>query len=248
MKYLILAAIIMTNVYEIACQCFPDRHNTSYADAWISCNKSVNPNPVHSTSHWIMYDLGYVYVLGQMHIWNCNIPEIQEAGVRRLAVDYSMDGVQWTTWGDTELESTDASGFYEGQEGPDFDGLEARYILLTVKEDLGADCACLSEIRIKTSGLSTSTDDPWIPGTALKLFPNPAQDKVIVTLHIQEAVEGTLEVSNLSGVIVHAQNVRTLPGLNDFTVPVNGLPPGLYVAVFSSLKEHVSEQFSVINE
>ena len=37
-------------------QCDPDRHNTSGASGWVSCQATPNPNPARSTGHWIMYD------------------------------------------------------------------------------------------------------------------------------------------------------------------------------------------------
>ena len=37
-------------------QAYPDRHSTSYTDAWLSCEETTPPNIKRDAGHWIMYE------------------------------------------------------------------------------------------------------------------------------------------------------------------------------------------------
>ena len=78
-------------------QCATDEHSTNSQDAWQSCQLTENPNPSRGNSHWIQYDLGYVYDLGQSTFWNYNVGGETGKGFRNTAIDYSTDGINLTT-------------------------------------------------------------------------------------------------------------------------------------------------------
>lgn len=105
-----------------------------------------------------MYNLGYNYNLKTSHWWNYNNPDELENGISRIAVDFSSDGVNWNTWGEFNLEQASGLNQYEGEEGPDFGGVYAQYVLLTVLETYGGDCAALSEVKIDVD-ISLNTQD-----------------------------------------------------------------------------------------
>lgn len=80
-------------------QCFPDRHNTSWNEVGTSCEVQPNPNKEREAGHWISYDFGNTYRLGEAHIWNINAPEILNQGFREFHIDYSTDGNAWKNLG-----------------------------------------------------------------------------------------------------------------------------------------------------
>lgn len=131
-----------------AAQCYPDRHNTSWNEGWVSCEMRESPNPERGTGHWIMYDLGYTYALGEMHAWNYNEPDWLDLGAREIKIDISKDGKAWKPHGTHILGRADGKSIYEGESLADFKGDTAKYVLLTVANTYGGSCAALGEIKI----------------------------------------------------------------------------------------------------
>jgi hypothetical protein len=177
MKNLFILLLISVSFHmTLEAQCFPDRHNTSWYDGWVSCEASDNPNPERGQSHWLMYDFGYVYKMGQMHVWNTNDVEYLDWGLRTVVIDYSLDGLVWTELGTFDFDQATGKSTYEGFEGPDFDGIEAQYVLITAIDNFGGSCYGLSEIKIRVDGTSlVSTQEPEVmPGClTVHMYPNP---------------------------------------------------------------------------
>ena len=153
MKSTLLTIIICLSVMVSAnAQCYPDRHSTSVYDGWVSDTKTNNPNTIRGLSHWIMYDLGSTYNLGQSHFWNLNDPDRLSQGMQNFIIDISSDGTSWTELGEFSLSQAPGISTYEGEIGPDLQGEKANYILLTVKDNF-ADGAItgFSEMKIELS-------------------------------------------------------------------------------------------------
>jgi len=114
-----------------ACGISEKMDNTA-VDAWESCTPKVNPNTDRGTSHWIQYDFGQIYLLNESHIWNYNGDGATGKGFKDVVIDYSTDGTTWTQLGGI-YEWNQATGVvgYEGFEGPNFNGITARYVLIT---------------------------------------------------------------------------------------------------------------------
>ena len=129
-------------------QCYPDRHNTSWNEAWISCETRENPNPDRGEGHWILYDFANTYRLGNMKMWNLNAPEHIEDGFRDFYVDYSQDGIKWNNLGQFTLSQASGESIYEGEEITGFGGDTARFVLLTAIDTWGGNCAGISEMKI----------------------------------------------------------------------------------------------------
>ncbi len=168
----LLTILIQVNVQG---QCFPDRHNTTWYDGWVSCTASENPNQDRGESHWLMYDFGYVYTLGQMQVWNTNDIEYLDWGLRTVVVDYSIDGIEWIELGTFDFEQGPGVNTYEGFDGPDFDGAEAQYVLITAIDNYGGSCYGLSEIKIRVDATVVSTEELDEPAGCLTvhMYPNP---------------------------------------------------------------------------
>ncbi|MBK9735484.1 MAG: T9SS type A sorting domain-containing protein [Saprospiraceae bacterium] len=143
--------IIILSAFSILClhgQNLPDRHSTNVYDSWVSCQLSANPNPLRGPSHWIKYDLGSLYSLGKSKMWNYNHPNNLNRGLQQIVVDVSLNGITWSQAGSFILDKADASGFYVGQASIDFQGINARYVLITALSNYGDPCYGFGELKI----------------------------------------------------------------------------------------------------
>ena len=151
MKLLLLHIILCLSAMHSYAQQFPDRHSTSFTDAWLSCTISANPNTDRGESHWIRYDLGETYVLGAFTLWNYNDPNNLDNGVQDIAIDVSSDGVNWTEAAIASVSISQGSAYYEGADIIDLGGITADYILITILSNHGGTCSGFSEMRISSS-------------------------------------------------------------------------------------------------
>ncbi len=181
-KYILLFVLLLSGIMVVG-QAYPDRHSTSWKDAWISCQETESPNIKRDPGHWIMYDFGAQYALQESTIWNFNVPDTTNRGVNDIVVDYSSDGETWIEVMEFSVPEAPGSAFYQGVAGPDFEGIVARYVLVSILNTHGdASCAALSEIRINAT-ISTSTS---IAGNELdidlEVSPNPASDYTMISI------------------------------------------------------------------
>lgn len=187
-------------------------HSTEWIDTWTSDGGNNNPpasspNPARDQGQWVHYDLGYQYQLGQMHIWNGN--EIPGRGINNVTIEYSKNDTAWEELGNYDFPQASGSGNYTGFEGPDFAGVEARYVLLTIHSNHGDEFGyALSEIRINLSDASGIKDhSSSIPGKIeLKQnYPNPFNPKTNIKFGLDKSNFVKLDVINIIG-----EKVRTL--------------------------------------
>ena len=143
---LILSYILLSNFSYS--QCYPDRHNSTWFDSWISCQISPNPNTARDSTHWIMYDFGSAYKMQSLSIWNINAPEILDYGIKTAIVDYSMDGIDWISYGTINLSQGVGKNEYEGESILDFKGIVAKYLLITAEENYGGNCTGFAELKL----------------------------------------------------------------------------------------------------
>lgn len=104
-----------------------DLHGTSYTDLWLS-TADADPD-----NNWVRFDLGGVWRLGELRVWNYNEAGQPDKGIRNAAVEYSADGAQWTKLGDYEFAKASgaeglASTDLAGGGAIDFGGAEVRYV------------------------------------------------------------------------------------------------------------------------
>ncbi|NNE26318.1 MAG: T9SS type A sorting domain-containing protein [Saprospiraceae bacterium] len=248
MKKTIVSLLLLASGFMLQGQCYEDRHNTTESEGWISCLPSLNPNISRGLSHWLYYDFGDIYRLQGTHFWNLNVPGKTNAGIQRAVIDYSIDGTSWEEWGTFELDEANASGFYEGQAGPDLDNLEARYIIITVIENHGNLCNGLSEVRFATTGTSTSTEELDLAFGELSIFPNPASDITQVKINTDRSLSGEMQIMDMSGQLVHKQNVQLLSGETQIPVDVKRFSTGQYIVNVSGDGFSQSAQLNVVND
>lgn len=235
MKKSIFLILIWAVMQQLAvAQCYPDRHSTNFFDGWISCEPAVSPNPERPVSHFIMYDFGKVYKLGQMTIWNSNDPSHLDYGMRDVAIDYSADGETWYTAGDFVFGQASGLSTYEGEEGPYLNDIEGRYLLITALTNYGGTCYGLSEMRV--SGEEVIISDVEEPTNLacidIKIYPNPFAEQVTMVMSPTCSGPMVINMTDASGRIVYSEKADVLTGQNKTMTLGRDLPAGTYTLYF----------------
>ncbi|MEM1358701.1 MAG: T9SS type A sorting domain-containing protein [Bacteroidota bacterium] len=221
---LFTSLVFFTVLSQLQAQCWPEgfTHDTRPEAMWLSCTPSANPNPVRGTGLWLHFDLGAEYGLGTSTIWNYNEPGMEELGVTRLAVDYSLDGHSWTSWGEVDLPPATGRRNYAGVIGPDLKGVRARFLVLTALTSAGEipNCAGLAEVRFNLDE-TVSVREADIPNE-LEVFPNPTAGELQIRLPGKQ----------IKSVGIYDQAGRLLQQTGYFgeagTLDLEGLPAGAY--------------------
>lgn len=207
-------------VSSISAQQFPDRHGTDVTDSWTSCVATENPNKVREDGHWIMYDFGNEYTLQATTLWNVNAYNHTDKGTQELVIDYSINGEDWIELGYHTLAEGPASSFYEGEEGPNFGGANARYVIITSLSNYGhATCHGLSEVRFQGTIATTTDTDDIIADNSISVSPNPFSDVTNVTLKDIETGTYAYSVTDVAGKIVLEGNLEVTS--DQVTLPLN---------------------------
>ncbi len=180
-----------------------------------------------------MYDLGSIYDLDSTHIWNYNVDNETNKGIKKAVVDLSLDGESWNEAGIISLDQAPGNDDYQGQHAFTFNGTKAKYVLITVLETWGSDCAGISEIKIYLDQETpVYTED--FSSSQITLFPNPVMDVI--------SISSSTEIAQIK--MVNAIGLPVL--ISDFTseLDVSGLQSGLYFIQFTLLSnKKVVRQF-----
>jgi hypothetical protein len=175
-----------------AAQCYPDRHNTSWNEAWISCETRENPNAERGTGHWVLYDFGHTYRLGNTKMWNINSPDFLESGFKDFYIDYSQDGKKWKTLGQFNLPMAPGESTYEGVDVTSFGGDTARFVLLSAIDTHGGACAGIAEAKMEVieivSKLQSYDEEECFE---VSIYPNPHRE--VFTFSVYNKCGGTID-------------------------------------------------------
>ncbi|UCD51240.1 MAG: discoidin domain-containing protein [Phycisphaerales bacterium] len=109
-----------------------DLHGINAVDMWLA-----SPGPDEPL--WIQYEFDDVYKLSEMWVWNYNVQFelVLGFGLKDVTIEYSADGVGWTTFGDVEFAKATATTGYAHNTTVDLTGVSARYIRLNVNSGWG---------------------------------------------------------------------------------------------------------------
>lgn len=217
-------------------ECNTEEHSVNINDSWLSCEHADSPNPVRARSHWMMYDLGHIYSLGQIHFWNYNVSGATNQGMRNLTIDYSLDGQTWEHLADFQLEEASGSADYTGQAGPSFDDIDARYILITAVDTWGGACAGLSETKIDIQGTITAIDEELTAGHTLNVYPNPVANQL--------RLQTNFDYKKLSLYNLNSHEVIKLAKSD--VIDISSLPNGVYFLKLVSTNKEVLTKKVVI--
>jgi len=95
-------------------------------------------SPAGEQPTWIEYDLGKVYKLHEMWVWNSNegLETMIGIGFKEVVIEYSANGTEFTTLGTTyEFAQAPGSVDYAHNTTVDMGGTAARYIRLTANSN-----------------------------------------------------------------------------------------------------------------
>lgn len=190
---------------DVIAQCDEAEHSTNWEDAWLSCEQSENPNPDRADSHWIMYDMGDVYSLWTTKVWNYNVLGETGRGMRNCFFDLSMDGENWESWGSLEIPEAPGNDDYIGVTGPNFEGLAARYLLITMENNWSGDnCTGFAEIKVNREYLGVGVEEPV--AIDFQVFPNPT-NSMLNLKHYQAGIL-RIEVLDVNGNLLYTEQLR----------------------------------------
>ncbi len=212
-------------------QCFMDQHSTNWNDGWLSCNPSPSPNAIRGNSHWILYNLGFKYALGQSHFWNHNEADALGNGVKTIIADVSLNGIDWTEWKRFDLSMASGQPIYEGEDGPDFEKIPARYLLLTAVDNYGGKCVGFSEMKIDVDILSQTQDENSC--LTVSAFPNPFTQQLYVNVSGKCSQNTSIYLEDLMGRQVTKTQWAT-GQQNTITIQTSELTAGVYFVRINS--------------
>lgn len=227
--FLIAALVGLSQI--VFSQCFPNRHSTNFFDGWVSCEPAQSPNPARPISHFIMYDFGKVFKLGQMTIWNSNDPSHLDWGMRDVAIDYSTDGETWLAAGDYTFSQASGLSTYEGEAGPFLNEIEARYLLITAINNYGGTCFGLGEMNVageEVEIISDVEDVADLECVNVSLYPNPFAEKM--TMVLTPGCSGDLRVTvyDAAGRMISNEVTSLITGQEKSMELGKDLPSGSY--------------------
>ncbi len=151
-----------------------DEHSIEPTDMWLA-------SPAEDEPIWIQFEFDRVYQLHELLVWNYNVQfeVVLGYGLKDITVEYSADGVDWTTFGDVEFAKATSKADYVHNTTIDFDGVAAKFVRLTVGSTWGVlGYAGLSEVRFLQTpafarypapadgetGIAPDTTLTWRPG------------------------------------------------------------------------------------
>ena len=225
-----LLLLFLSLAYGATSQCFPNRHSTNFFDGWVSCDPAPSPNAQRPSGHFIMYDFGKVYKLGQMQVWNSNDPSTLDWGLRDVVIDYSVDGINWLPAGDYTFSQASGLSTYEGDQGPHLNGVEGRYLLITALNNYGGTCFGLAEIRIEGEEviISDVEEVEELACVDVTIFPNPFSESLTLTLHPGCSGDLRYIIYDGLGKVVLSQTTNLTNGQNKSVEVGRDLPAGAY--------------------
>ncbi|MBT8233090.1 MAG: T9SS type A sorting domain-containing protein [Saprospiraceae bacterium] len=213
-KYIILTLFIACLGLNMQAQCLDESHSPFKDQGWMSCTESQSPNTIRGNSHWIMYDLGYKYLVDSIKVWNHNVWGETGNGARWIIVDYSIDGSNWEPAGTFRIGKAPGSWKYESDEILDLNHAFGRYFLVTVLEahDENANCVGVAEVKFNL-GIMSDTEEEILADT-WTIAPNPAVDVLNIDLGNQSQVDQLIITNSIGQIVTNIKPTRNLLNLD----------------------------------
>jgi hypothetical protein len=189
-----------------------DQHGTTKTTMWLSSDTAQPPT-------WIQYSFDRAYELDQMWVWNYNAPlePVEGFGVKEAKVEYSADGMTYTTLGVFQLAQAPGTPDYAHNTEVDFGGAVAKYVKITCNRNWGSSQQYgLSEVRFFIPAGATEDAD-GIPSAVEDNAPNGGDGNGDGTLDSQQ------------------DNVASLPNAADGQYVTLVSPDGMYLEGVSAI-------------
>jgi len=181
-----------------------DLHSFESTAMWLS--SGVDPN-----SSWIQYEFDRVHKLHQMWVWNYNtsVEPLVGFGIRQATIEYSTDGVNWSTLGAThEFAQGPGAPGYAPNTTVDLGGVAAKFVKITANNNWGGilNQFGLSEVRIlyvpiwarEPSPDSGATDVGVDATLSFRAGREAARHEVYLGTDEQAVIDGTVPVATVT--------------------------------------------------
>ncbi len=98
-------------------------------------------------------------------------------------------------------------------------------------------------------GILSSVHDALSPLSTLDVFPNPANHEAHVLFSVKSDTEhaAQLQIMDTSGQIISHYDVAVVPGLNAITLPLDGIPQGMYYVNVLTGGHNTMQKICVLN-
>ncbi len=116
-------------------------------------------------------------------------------------------------------------------------------LMFRAASDYGNDLF-LDDINVSTSSVGTGNTSSEI--TAIKLFPNPANTFIHLSLQLRENADLRITVTNVLGEVVYSEMKNNIAaGQQDFKITTETLPAGIYILNVNDGREILSEKITI---
>jgi hypothetical protein len=181
-----------------------DLHSIATPDMWLSGLEGPQPT-------WIQFEFDEVYKLHEMWVWNSNsdLEMFIGFGCRDVAIEYSVDGIDYATLGTThEFAQAPGTPGYAHNTAVDLGALRARYVRLTPNSNWGDLLVQygLSEVRFfsipvnarEPSPESGSTDVDLDLTLSWRAGREAAEHNVYLSTEEQAVIDGNAPVTTVT--------------------------------------------------
>jgi hypothetical protein len=139
-----------------------DQHSTVSTDMWLSA--AADPLPV-----WIQYAFDKPYTLDKLLVWNSNqaLEPIFGFGAKDVTIEYSPDGIDWTTLGDFQFAQASGSATYTANTTVPFNNVMVQQVKLTIHSNWSGALPQkgLSEVRFLAIPVAARQPTPAVGAT-----------------------------------------------------------------------------------
>ncbi len=154
-----------------------------------------------------------------------------ETNSSHFIIERSTDGKAFISIGKVKAIGTGANAYHFNDQKPPL-GKETYYRLKMIDKDGSFEYSKVVSVSLFTH------HSPLIT-----ISPNPAKDKVRITIQINKAENGVLQIINTAGKVVKQQKVSLREGLNQINVSINFLAKGNYIVSLKTESNQYQEQF-----
>jgi len=192
------------------------------ADSRNTTSKYVEKSGLADFSYWTLTDLINplpLVLLSFKATCEDSYTKIQwqtgvEADIDHFEIEWSADGVAWTTLGRVAADNNPSGSSYSYQD----QRKDAAFYRLKIVGRSGSN----SYSPVFRGGCA----DVALPFT---VYPNPVQTQAVAQVSVRAASRTVIRVINVSGQVLYNRVWNLQPGINQYVLPVSQLAAGMYV-------------------
>ncbi len=149
-KYFIIILTLLVGLWNETVQAQCTDNGNYWEESWVSCQTSMNPNPIRGNTHWILYEFNENQYIDSSYVWNANRTGESGWGAKDVVIDYSEDGTTWMQLGNYTFPQAPETSNYTGFQGPEFGNIYIKKILVTILSTYdNTGCASIAEMQFK---------------------------------------------------------------------------------------------------